>query len=460
MAMKNSHHVILRETSFARHYQFTLKEAIQTFCARKLEGPDYRPSTRQSYRKALQEFLRACTHLVSADQLDLASVQHFDQELERRRMRASSRRVKIAAVKAFICYLEQEAILSPSVARSITLPRQEHTDPARPVDVDDAAALMLVVKQAHNPLHVAVMTILLGTGIMASELTELTLADLRATPLSSFGIGLEQHLGAITSATWSSLRLRGRAIPQRLEAPLDYAASQALSAYLAVRPRSPYWHLFLSASGAPLTIATVGSMVKRYAQAAGMPWVHARAIRSGYVLRQLAAGTPLPEVQEQIGHRRIVTTRRYTGLLRSSARGATAHRRTCGILIVDARQQTRRQLRLLLEGAGHQVFEAFDVVGTRDMLRLSRLALVVVVSLWSPLEDNGDDLSDLVDLIRDGHPLVDHRFIFLPSGGSLLPSHVVDLVTAHNIPILSRRINLEALLKSIAHAYDELGAQG
>jgi hypothetical protein len=137
-------------------------------------------------RRALQEFLRVCTHLVYADQLDLASVQRFDEELQRR-MRASSRRIKIAAVRALACYLEEEAALSTPVTPAIALPRQERTEPARPVDIDDAAARMYAVRQAHKHLHVAVMAVLLGAGIMASELTELTLADLRATIGVSFG---------------------------------------------------------------------------------------------------------------------------------------------------------------------------------------------------------------------------------------------------------------------------------
>jgi hypothetical protein len=91
------------------------------------------------------------------------------------------------------------------------------------------------------------------------------------------------------------------------------------------------------------------------------------------------------------------------------------------------------------------------------MLRLSRLALVVVVNLWSLSEGNGDELSALV---RDGHLFVDHRFVFVVSSDALLPKQLADLVSAHGISIVPRRIDLDALRTSIMGAYVELGAQG
>jgi len=398
-----------------------------------------------------------CVDLTFADELDLASVQRYDQELQRRHLRASSTHTKIAAVKAFFTYLEQQEALSAPVAHRITAPKQAPTAPVRPVDIDDAAALMRAVRQTQMPRDIAMMSVLLHTGILLSELTELTLDDLTLAPLPAEGSSAARQACSDVSATWGCLRLRSRGAGQRTEAPLDHPTWQALNAYLPTRPSSPHPHLFLTAATTPLTLQAAGAVVKRYAHAAGMPWARSRALRTGFILRQLAAGTPLREVQSRMGHRQITTTRRYTGLLSASVRGTTAHRRTCGVLIVDERQPTRKQLRSLLEDGGYQVFEALDVMSAHDMLRLSRLSLVVLLNLWAP-SWNGADLPS--NLLRGAHLVSDVRVIVIVSGGGFLPEQVTDMIAARNIPVMLRPLEFDALLATIAQAYAELGANG
>jgi DNA-binding NtrC family response regulator len=127
------------------------------------------------------------------------------------------------------------------------------------------------------------------------------------------------------------------------------------------------------------------------------------------------------------------------------------------VLIVDERQPTRRQLRSLLENAGHQVFETLDDVGAHDMLRLSRLSLVVLLNLWAP-SWNGADL--LPTLLRNGHLMPDYRIIVLVSGGGFLPEPVTDMIASSHIPVMARPLDFEAVLARITQAYAELGANG
>ncbi len=444
-------------THFASDHRLTIEEAFQLFCSRNLGGSPYRPATRHAYSRAIREFLSLNNMLIHPDELDLASVHRYDQELQRRRLRPSSRHVKIAAVKSFFAYLEEQTVLSTGVAQSITVPKQERTEPARPLDVDEAALLMRVVRQAQQPRDIAVMTVLLRTGISLGDLTQLTLADLDPTPPHADRIGTEQGAGVTTTATWGCLRLTSRRATQSQQIPLDQATWEALNAYLAVRPTSLHPQAFVTTSGKPLTLEAALSLVKRYARAAGMPWVHSRSLRSGFILYQLAAGTPLLELQRRIGHRQITTTRRYTGLLASSPHGTATHRRRCGVLIVDEREAARRQLRLLLEDAKHQVFEAPDAVSARDMLRLSRFSLVVLLHLRAPSWDGAEFLSEL---LRDQARFADHRVIVVLSEDDVLPNHLMNALVASNIPIIARALKLHLLLIQIGRAYAELGAHG
>jgi integrase/recombinase XerD len=418
-------------------------------------SPDYRPATQSSYGRALREFLQLCAGLAYADELDLTSVQRYEQDLARRQLRATSRHMKLAAVKAFLSYLEEQEVLSTCIAHTITLPKPERTAPTRPVDIDDAALLMRAVREARQPRDIAVITLLLSTGILLTELAELTLSDVQLAPSRVDACAVRRDTGPFPAATWGSLRLRNRTVAQQQATLLDEATAQVLKAYLAIRPTSPHPHLFLSMTGTPLTLQAAWGIVKRYARAAGLPWIQARALRSGYILQQLAAGAAVAEVQNKIGHRQITTTRRYTGLIGSSPRGTLAHRRSCGVLIVDKDQPARRQLRSILEDAGHLVVEASDVVGGRDMLRLSRLSLVVLVYLRDP-EWNGAEL--LSDLPPNGDLLADHRMIVVFAGNDPLPKQMSNTLVACDIPMMTRPVDLNVLLIHIRRAYGDLRA--
>jgi CheY-like chemotaxis protein len=344
-------------------------------------------------------------------------------------------------------------VLSTAVAQSITVPRQQRSEPARPLDVDEAALLMRVVRQARQPRDIAVMTVLLRTGVALGELTQLTLADLDLPPPPADRTDVERGARPTGATTWGCLRLPSRSAIQSQQIPLDHATWEALTAYLAVRPSGAHPQLFVTTSGKPLTLGEACRLVKRYARAAGMPWAHSRSVRSGFILRQLAAGAPVREVQRRMGRRQLTTTRRYTGLL-ASPRGSAMRRRTCGVLIVDERAAARRQLRLLLEDAKHQVFEAPDVVSAWDMLRLSRYALVVLLHLRAPTWDGAEFLTQLR---RDPALVADHRVIVVVSDDEAAPTQVVTALVARDTPLIARSLKLHVLLIHIERAYAELG---
>ncbi len=220
---------------------------------------------------------------------------------------------------------------------------------------------------------------------------------------------------------------------------------------------APIPQIFLTDAGTPVSQSTASFIVKKYARAAAMPWIHARALRTGYIMRQLAAGTPIAEIQSRLGHRTLATTRRYLGLVESAAHVSAAARRTCGILVVEERQSTRTQLRLLLEATGHHVFEAPDGVTALDMLRLSRLALVVLVNVWK----RPQNAVALFQEMKNHHRLLaDHRIILIGSQSAAIPSQLLNGIATSHVPTISRPIDFESLYAHIAQAYTELGAQG
>jgi hypothetical protein len=293
------------------------------------------------------------------------------------------------------------------------------------------------------------MTLLLRTGISLTELIELRLSDL-TLPADDMRANLAQR-----NPTWGSLRLRGRPPSRQQEVTLDEISRQALNAYLAIRPTSPHSQLFLTSRGTALGLPGVGTLVKRYARVAGLAWAHARSLRSGFVLRQLATGASLTAVQSQLGHRRMSSTRRYAGLLATAPQATALQGRTCGVLIVHEQSHVRKQLRALLESAKHQTFEALTVGNARDMLRLSRLSLIVLLSVDSSVQGTIDLLSELVS----GESLfTEHCVIALIEAGAPVSKKVMGSLVAHNIAIMTQPLDLNVLLIHLARAYAELGA--
>lgn len=427
-----------------------MDEAIHWFYECRLMTATYRPATQDSYQRALEEFQSVCADVIYVDELDLGCVQRYDEELQRRQQRLNSRRIKIAALKAFVVFLEEEVALSMSFAHEITIPLQPRALPARPVDIDDAAALMRAVREERKPRDIALMTLLLRTGMSLTELTECTVADLDLPSDDTVATRAQRN------ESWGRLRLGSRQPSHKQEAPLDEISCQALNAYLAIRPASPHPQLFLTSHGTALSLQGACNVMKRYARVAGLAWAHARSLRQGFVIRQLATGASLTAVQTQLGHKRRSTTRRYAGVVTTAPKATALQGRTCGVLIIHEQDHVRKSLRALLASAKHQVFEALDVENARDMLRLSRLALVVLLSVDSSMQGTADLLSDL---LSGESQFAEHRVVALMEGGARVPKKVMGTLTAHDVPIMTQPIDLNILLIYLARAYATLDPQ-
>ena len=285
------------QTHTAPHRRLTLREAFQTFCDRKLTGSHYRPATQDIYMRSLREFVAFCSDVAYADELSLDNVQRYDEELQRRQQRPGSKHTKIAAVTAFFAYLEEQGALSAPIAQAIAVPTQSVAKRVRPVEADEAALLLRAAREKGRVRDVALIIVLLYTGMSLSDVIDLTLADRLLTSALGPGIGsIRAKPSTSVTSIACTLRLRHRPATHGQETPLDEPTWQALNAYLAVRPNSSHPQVFLTDAGTPLTLQRVWVIVKRNARAAGMSWIQARSLRSGFILRQLAAGTPLSEI--------------------------------------------------------------------------------------------------------------------------------------------------------------------
>lgn len=105
-----------------------------------------------------------------------------------------------------------------------------------------------------------------------------------------------------------------RSLPQVY--PLVAPVADAISAYLAVRPCSPYPQMFLSlkAPRAPLTSNAIYDLVSRRIRPMDLELAHCgpHALRHACASKLLAEGMTLKEIGDHLGHRSATSTAVYT----------------------------------------------------------------------------------------------------------------------------------------------------
>lgn len=114
------------------------------------------------------------------------------------------------------------------------------------------------------------------------------------------------------------VRIRGKGKRERL-APIGKFAVAAILRWLAVRkpaepmPASSRDALFLNKNGTRLTTRSVGRLLEKYLQMAGLdPTISPHTLRHTFATHLLDRGADIRSVQELLGHSSISTTQIYT----------------------------------------------------------------------------------------------------------------------------------------------------
>lgn len=269
--------------------------ALEAFAA-ELVRRGRSPQTVKGYLKDLKDFIR----FLEAEGLpfDPGAVLPEDLAAYRRalsgRVRPATANRRLAALKAFFDWAAGAGLVRENPAGRLAGFKDAARDRApRALSTPELRRLLREARRAANPLHRAVVVVLLNTGLRASELCGLKLSDLE----------LSERRGR--------LHVRGKGEKART-VPLNAEVREALREWLAVRPAAPDDRLFIGRRG-PLTPDGVWYIVRKLARRAGLEDVHPHALRHTFATRLLReAGADLPTVAELLGHESIDTTARYT----------------------------------------------------------------------------------------------------------------------------------------------------
>lgn len=263
----------------------------------------YSPATIRAYAADLVEFhaflARRGLSLERYTEITRGQVRGLLSELHRRGVKKSSVARKLSTLRGFFRWLVKCHMSEIDPTIGVRNPRQEQRRP-RLLNVDQALALMdaQVTPDPSGLRDLALVELLYGSGLRISEALGLDVKHVE--PGSGF------------------VRVLGKGGKERL-APLSDPARDRLCRWLeqreALNPAPGEHALFVGARGRRLDRRQARRIIERLAVAAGLPTeVHPHMLRHSFATHLLEAGADLRDVQELLGHQRIVTTTRYTHL--------------------------------------------------------------------------------------------------------------------------------------------------
>lgn len=271
--------------------------------------------TIRAYQSDLEQFK---AHLPSASTAEVtqADLEGYVVKLDSETYRDTSIRRKVAALKVFFRYLEEQGVVAESPARLLKIkkpvesrtpvvlaPREVKALLAAPRrQLDELAEHRDDTTGGRNRYFCAVrdkliLELLSTTGIRIGELVALDLSDVQ----------LEE----------TQLRITGRAMRGRLVSMSSPELIESLVSYLKLREErtADTTALFVGRAGTRLTIYSIENIFKKHVRIAEIKrHVTPHALRHTMAANLVNSGTDIRAVQEMLGHASILSTQVYTRL--------------------------------------------------------------------------------------------------------------------------------------------------
>src|SRR5205814_5704902 len=240
--------------------------------------------------------------------------------------RDTSIRRKVAALKVFFRYLEEQGVVSESPARKLKIKRPVENRVPTVLSAREVRSLLAAPKDQiaelatlrdHSPggrnryfcaiRDNLILELLFSTGIRIGELVALNVAD----------VDLDNR----------QIQITGRATRGRSVALTSELVIIALRTFIELRSErtldTPA--LFVGRSGTRLTIYSIENIFKKHVRIAEIKrHITPHALRHTMAAMLVSRGTDIREVQELLGHASILSTQVYTRLPIQKGRRAAA----------------------------------------------------------------------------------------------------------------------------------------
>jgi site-specific recombinase XerD len=282
----------------------TTTQSLQLFL-RALQGQNFSPKTLRAYGDDLSQFLAFVEkNRVDWDtptRFDRADIEGFMQYLAAKRLTGVTRVRKLAAIRKFFTFLEENKILAANPAKTVRGARREEKEPNILYKEQYKA---LLYEASDNIRDYAIIQTFLQTGIRLSELANLRVED----------VDLEHR----------NLTIRQGKGKKDRQIPLVDEAIKALRNYLRYRNTELILDddtFFLAKNGTSLNVSTVKYTVAKYVKKAGIrKKVSVHTLRHTFGAHKADKHMSVATLQELMGHKKKETTLKYIHLAKTNLR--------------------------------------------------------------------------------------------------------------------------------------------
>lgn len=288
---------------------------LESYAKRYIASKRCSPRTREEYTRDLSLFLNwaAATGKTDPREISTADIEEFLMSLVRKdgvRYAAVSKNRVLAVVRGYFKFLVSARLIAALDDPAALVMTQKRPRRA-PIflELDEGAEMIMAVKrrQVETPFQqmmqlrdMALMTLLLGSGLRISELVSLNTDTWREAMMNGW------------------ITVIGKGDKERVVPPSDEAVEH-VQAYLRVRPTvppDPEGHpLFVSRKSERLSQRQIERLIKELAQEAGIKKkITPHKLRATWVTQLLINGANPREVQKLAGHESLDTTMIYAGV--------------------------------------------------------------------------------------------------------------------------------------------------
>lgn len=288
---------------------------LEAYAARYLAALRRSPATREAYAGDLKMFTEWAKAHGKTDPrvITAADIEEFLISLKRKdgiRYAAVTRNRVLAVIKGYFRFLVRDRLIAAldDPASGVGTQKRPKRSPVF-LELDEGGQMIVVVRdrlaetefqEMMKARDMALLTLLLGSGLRISELVSLNLDTWRETMLNGW------------------LTVVGKGDKERVVPPSDEAIDY-VQAYLKVRPQvppDPNGHpLFVSRKNQRLSKDQIERIVKGLAAEAGITKkITPHKLRATWVTQLLISGANPREVQKMAGHESLDTTMLYAGV--------------------------------------------------------------------------------------------------------------------------------------------------
>ncbi len=301
-----------------------VQQAITDFLQHGQSVKNLSDRTLRAYQSDLSQFQ---SHMSETNMVEVtpADLDGYLDKLGMGPYRDTSIRRKVAALKVFFRFLEEQGMVNESPARKLKIkkpvenrvpvvlsPREVRALLAAPKDqIVELTAFRDQSPGGRNRYFCAIrdnviLELLFSTGIRIGELVALSLGDVDLEKRQVQITGRATRGRAVTLTSDAVATALGQYIEMRADRSLDTAA------------------LFVGRSGTRLTIYSIENIFKKHVRIAEIKrHITPHALRHTMAAMLVSSGTDIREVQEILGHASILSTQVYTRLPIAKNRRAT-----------------------------------------------------------------------------------------------------------------------------------------